>query len=115
MKILVNNKKKQLREQAIERTTEKVSATFSRFGPKIVSIEVSVSDVNGPRGGVDKECRLLVRLKKMEDVIATVQDVSYTKAIDRAINRASRAVTRKIQRRALRDSDRKKFSFVIYR
>jgi ribosome-associated translation inhibitor RaiA len=116
MKITVNNKQKQLADEAIERACEKINAAFSKFGDDVISVELTAEDVNGPRGGVDKECRLLVRLRKMDDAMATVREESFTKAISRAINRAQRSVTRKIQRRSLRNSDRKStLSFAVYR
>lgn len=116
MKITVNNKQKHLADGAVEKTCERINAAFSKFGDDVISVELTAEDVNGPRGGIDKECRLLVRLRKMDDAVATVRDVSFTKAISRAINRAQRSVTRKIQRRSLRNLGRKSnLSFAVYR
>ena len=116
MKITVNNKQKQLSDAAVQLAIEKIDAGFDKFGSSVISIELTAKDINGPRGGVDKECRLLVRLRKMDDVVATVREVSFAKAISQAINRGQRSVTRKIQRRSLRKSDRSPtLSFAGYR
>jgi uncharacterized protein (UPF0212 family) len=106
MKIKVNNKQKQLSQDAVQLAIEKIEVGFNKFGADVISVELAAEDINGPRGGVDKECRLLVRLRKMEDAVATVREVSFAKAISLAINRAQRSVKRKIQRRSLRKLER---------
>jgi len=81
----------------------------------VKAIELTARDVNGPRGGVDKECRVLVKLKRMQDIVVTAKDESLSKAIPCAIDRAARSVGRAIERRgvrAIRGSQRlAKFSF----
>ena len=100
---------------AIEKTESRIGATFAKYGRNVISIELFAEDVNGPRCGLDKECRLLVRLSKMKDVVVTAKDESFSKAISNAINRADRAVVRAIQRRLFRDADRKsKFAFAVF-
>jgi hypothetical protein len=115
MKVLINDKQKLLSAEAIEQTESRLAAAFSKFGFRISRIEVSVSDINGPRGGVDKECRLVAKTNKMGDVIATVTDESLTKSIRRAIARAERGVARRIQRHTVVDHDRySDIGFVFY-
>ena len=100
MKIAVNNKRKKLTRGAVERAMEKIAKDFSKFKNRIVSIELTAVDANGPQGGVDKECRLLVRLRKMEDVIAIVKEETFSKAIAGVIYRAQRSVVKKIRKRS---------------
>jgi len=116
MDICVNNKQKQLAEETVHKVTDRISTAFYKFGDNIISVELTAEDVNGPRGGIDKECRLLVRLKKMENVIVTVREESHSKAISRAIDRAQRSVTRKVQRRMLRNNNlHSRLGFANYR
>lgn len=59
---------------------------------------VSLSDINGPRGGVDKRCRIQVLLGTgREVIIEDVEDDLYV-AINRAAERADRAIVRQIER-----------------
>ena len=59
-------------------------------------VDVTLSDTNGPRGGVDKRCQIKVSLDGLRPVvIEDVQADLYT-AIDRAAGRASRTVLRRI-------------------
>ena len=59
-------------------------------------VQVTLSDLNGPRGGVDKRCQIKVSLVGLRPVIIEdVQPDLYT-AIDRAASRAARTVVRRI-------------------
>ena len=60
---------------------------------------VSVSDVNGPRGGVDKRCKIQVQLGGKRDVIIEDTEADLYAAIDRAADRADRALVRQVGRR----------------
>jgi putative sigma-54 modulation protein len=61
-------------------------------------VEVRLTDVNGPRGGLDKECRIRVALHRAGVVFvrATGQDAYAT--IDKAASRLKLAVARRIGR-----------------
>ncbi|WP_379720074.1 HPF/RaiA family ribosome-associated protein [Massilia jejuensis] len=58
---------------------------------------VSLSDINGPRGGVDKRCKIQVRLGS-RDVIVEDTGADLYAAIDRAAGRADRALVRQVER-----------------
>lgn len=58
-----------------------------------------LSDINGPRGGTDKRCRLQVRLSGLPDVFVEDIETDMYTSIDRACDRISRTVTRKINRK----------------
>jgi len=72
---------------------------MGRFGAKLARVSVRISDVNGPRGGVDKLCRVETRLWGRFPLV--VEDVSadMSQAIDRSIRRMGRAVARVAARR----------------
>ena len=59
---------------------------------------VWLSDINGPRGGVDKRCRIQVQLGGGREVIIDDVDANLYTAIDSAVYRADRAVVRKVER-----------------
>lgn len=59
---------------------------------------VSLSDINGPRGGIDKRCRIQVQLGTGREVIIEDTEVDLYLAISRAAERADRAIVRQIQR-----------------
>jgi hypothetical protein len=72
----------------------------------IERVSVRVRDVNGPRGGVDHECRIKVVLSGLPSVMARAQDVALVGAIDQAIAAATGSVKRSVQRRRMRPLER---------
>ena len=65
-------------------------------------VEMRLSDINGPRGGADKHCHLHIILSGLPDVVVEDTELDLYVAIDRATDRAGRAVIRKIERQATR-------------
>jgi ribosome-associated translation inhibitor RaiA len=59
---------------------------------------VRLSDINGPRGGVDKRCKIQVQLDGGRDVIIEDTEADLYVAIDRAAGRADCAVGRQVGR-----------------
>lgn len=64
----------------------------------IQSVNVRLSDINGPRGGDDKRCRIMVVLPHLPDVVIEDTMSNLYSAIDRAADRAGRTVGRRIAR-----------------
>ena len=71
---------------------------LSRFDSKIQRVDLVVADTNGPRGGVDKSCRISVKLRRAKEVTITDQDSNIATCVARAAERAGRAVARAIER-----------------
>ena len=61
-------------------------------------LAVSLSDINGPRGGVDKRCKIQLRLAGGRDIIIDGVEADLYAAIDRAADRADRAVVKQVER-----------------
>jgi ribosomal subunit interface protein len=78
-------------------------ALSSRY-EHIKRILVRLSDINGPRGGNDKCCQIQVVLPGQADVVIEDTEANLYVAIDRAADRVSRTVTRRLGR--LRDKGR---------
>ncbi len=50
---------------------------LSRFDLRIKQVELVVSDENGPRGGIDKACRVSVSLHRASDVVVSDRDAGH--------------------------------------
>ncbi len=72
---------------------------LGRFAPRVGRVTITLADVNGPRGGPDRRCRVVVGLSPRGRVIAEVTDRSYAAASCRAADRAAHAVGRELERR----------------
>ena len=64
----------------------------------VTRIVVRLSDVNGPRGGVDKCCGIEVRLKGAPALIIEDTQTDLYVAIDRASERIGRTLDRRLAR-----------------
>ena len=69
---------------------------LDRFGSQIRRVDVKLADINGPRGGVDKECRVDVTLNRGGQVRAKSTDLHVRDAINRAVHRVGRQLTRRV-------------------
>jgi len=77
-------------------THNRLGFTLSNAANRIRRVGITLSDLNGPRGGVDKRCLIEVRLDGLPTVvIEDIQPNMYT-AIDRAVGRAARTVMRRL-------------------
>lgn len=76
---------------------------LARFGVRIEKLIVFLQDRNGPRGGVDKVCRILAKVRGCGAIMATVADSDWTTAVDRATTRIGHTVSRQVGR--LRDRE----------
>lgn len=72
---------------------------LGRFRPRLREVSARVSDVNGPRGGIDKSCVITMHLYRAAPSIV-IEDVDSDPmvAIDRAADRAGRTLARALAR-----------------
>ena len=75
-----------------------IHAHLSRFGHEISSVHVRISDVNGPKAGIDKQCQVTVRGRRLRAVAVDHLSSDAYSAIDMAVERSGRAVGRDIER-----------------
>lgn len=71
---------------------------LARFGHRVERVVVFLQDRNGPRGGIDKVCRILAKVHGCGTVMAAVADSDWTVAIDRATTRIGHSVARQVDR-----------------
>lgn len=71
---------------------------LGRFGRRVRSVVVRFEDVNGPRGGPDKLCRLSLQESGGAPLQAEDVDADLYVAVDRAADRLGRRVARAIAR-----------------
>lgn len=77
----------------------KLARRFTKFARSVERVTARFEDVNGPRGGIDKLCRIKVVLAGLPSVLVEERHDAARPALDLALERAVRAVRRSIQRR----------------
>jgi hypothetical protein len=80
----------QLRELA-ERRVRFVMRRLTWLVPRA---KVQLSDVNGPRGGVDKRCQVELKTESSGTVVITSVARDWRSALDSALARAARVIVR---------------------
>lgn len=97
MRITIYSDRGSLDDTARLHAERRLAFALSRFEPRIRSVRLVVADQNGPRGGVDKLCKVEVRgagwTVHVEEVDATMSSV-----VDKAADRVGRSVARKVER-----------------
>ena len=83
-----------LREVSVAR----LRFALRRLKALVPRAKVQFSDVNGPRGGVDKHCQLELRTQSVGTVVIASLASDWRTALERSIARATRVLTRSLQR-----------------
>ena len=78
----------------------RVRFVLRRLGSIVPRAEVKMSDVNGPRGGVDKRCQVELRTDGAGTVVVSSVAHSWNVALDDALARAARFLMRELRRRS---------------
>ena len=85
----------QMRDLSVER----VRFALRRLATFVPHAKVQFSDVNGPRGGVDKRCQVELKTDNVGTVVISSLARDWRTALDRSLIRATRVLTRSLQRR----------------
>lgn len=87
-----------LTEGLREHTVRRLQFALGWANHDVRAINVRLFDINGPRGGKDKRCRIQVPFPGTANVVVEDTESDLYVAIDRAAERAERAVVRRLER-----------------
>lgn len=79
-------------------TTQRMQFALDRNDGKIIQARVSLADINGPRGGVDKKCQINLALAGQNNIVIEDTEADLYVAIDRASDRCERTLARRLER-----------------
>lgn len=98
MRVTIHTHGIQSSEALAEHGRRRVGTAIGRYGHWVSQASVHLTDVNGPRGGTDIECRILATMAgRGTTVVHAVADDAYA-AIDLAAAKAESAVARGLGR-----------------
>lgn len=92
----------QWREVAVRR----LRFVMRRLAWLVPRARLQLSDVNGPRGGVDKRCQLELQTEGGGTLVVTAMGSDWRGALDAALARAAQALRRRAGRHRSRRSAR---------
>ncbi len=99
MRLEINSRGVRLGEAAREMIERRILFALGRFESRISHVDAMVEDVNGPRGGVDKRCKILVKLDRLGELAAESSHAELLGAVAIAADRIGRAVAKRLDRR----------------
>ncbi|MBN2024345.1 MAG: HPF/RaiA family ribosome-associated protein [Pirellulales bacterium] len=99
MRVHVRCKNVKMTQEIRGQLRTRLSFALGRFAHRIKEVTARLADVNGAKGGEDKQCRLVVRLHPNSKVTIEETAGDVLAAIARAAGRAKNAVGRALRRR----------------
>lgn len=99
MQLDIHGVKYESGDELAEYTGRRLRFALGRFAGRIERVMVRLSDVNGPRGGVDKRCQITVALVPRGAVMVEGSGDDAFVLIAATAKRAGRAVRRDLQKR----------------
>jgi len=101
MRFSVSGDRVQVTTDLREYIDRRLHFALGRFSPAIDHVSVRVGDINGPRGGVDKYCQIVVKLRASGSSPIAIgdNDEDLYAAVTQASNRAGRTVARAVERK----------------
>jgi putative sigma-54 modulation protein len=99
MEIEIRSQNLHADEATVEHVERRMEFALEQFNTWISHVQVHLEDVNGPRRGIDKQCRILVNLKGGKTIKVEDTDVDMIAVINRAADRIGQVVSREVDRR----------------
>lgn len=78
---------------------QKARRMFNAISDSIQIMKITLNDINGPKGGKDKHCRIVIHTKGMPDIVITDNQTSVMSAVNAALARARTTLLRKVKRK----------------
>jgi putative sigma-54 modulation protein len=100
MKVLMRGVHLDLTESLRDYATRHLVEPIARYIEDEASeIEIALVDINGPKGGVDQECRVTVRMPGFAGMHITETAETMFQAIDATRDRLEKTIKRTVEKR----------------
>jgi len=83
---------------ALDHIRRRFEHGLDHFTHYILRVRILLSDVNGPKGGVDKHCLVQLQLRCAPEIVIMEEGVELFSVINRAAGRLAVAVSRAVGR-----------------
>ncbi|HQR53449.1 MAG TPA: HPF/RaiA family ribosome-associated protein [Burkholderiales bacterium] len=99
MRIEIQARRFALTEGLRQHVIRRIEYALRSFRIWVDRVEVQVGDVNGPRGGADKFCRVMVRLPQLPALVVRDLGADLYAVISSAAERTGRTLGRRMAHR----------------
>ena len=101
MKVRIQSQGFKLTPAISARVHKRLSGLLSRYDDDVISVDAYLKDLNGPKGGYDKQAVIRVQLRHLAPVSISTTHTDLYKAIDVSVRRLLRSVRRTVARKKL--------------
>ena len=99
MQIDIQSRSLPLTGSLLEHVVQRVGYFLGHVRDHVHNVRVQLCDVvNAPHGGHDKRCVVQVKLNHLRAVVTEETQIDVLLAVDRALDRAGRSVTQRLER-----------------
>jgi putative sigma-54 modulation protein len=99
MKLTIRSRHMEITTSTYEEIWRRIYMAFGRVSSLVDEVELTLTDLNGPKGGVDKRCRLNIRGRGIAKVSVEHVGVNTVATVAMAAERAEQAILRRLARR----------------
>jgi hypothetical protein len=99
MKLDLRTRHLVLTPETRDEVRRRIYTALARISPWIRAVDVTVTDINGPRAGADKQCRLRIRGRSIPSIVVEHVGTDTLATIVMAAGRAEQVLVRKMARR----------------
>lgn len=99
MNLQISSRNVELTQETHDLIERRVQFALERFSEQIRSVTLTIQDINGDRGGEDKQCRMLVEFTSRGSVNAAHVASTIESAATQVIERLAHTVGREMDRR----------------
>ncbi|MGK0499617.1 MAG: hypothetical protein ACJAYG_001259 [Oceanicoccus sp.] len=101
MKLVIHSKDVESEPDLSTYIEYRMGFAFARTRRLIKAVVIAITDINGPKGGVDKQCKVIIKSYGLSDIVITERQSEIKSAIDRGITRASRNFVQQMKRKGI--------------
>ncbi len=99
MDVHIVNRNVELKKTQVETLIERCQRMCARFLDSIASMTLRLHDINGGKGGIDKECLVRIRLNNGLVMTAVKREENVEAAIAKTLDAARALIRRKLGER----------------
>ena len=96
MSVDVNWSASDFNEESKNIVSRQLQYLLGRYRAVTMRVRVRFSDVNGPKGGMDKRCVVSVKLRHAGEITITGEGVSYFEVFQASFERLVRSIRREL-------------------
>lgn len=99
MKLTIRTRHVELTPELSAELEQCIERAFDRIRPLVTRIDLTIVDINGPKGGPDKQARLRLRGRSLPGIVVEHVGIDTLATVALVAERAEQAVLRKAARR----------------